>query len=526
VESVADGGGFLPLGEALRLPPAERNLEFTFAVPTFQAPGELRVRYRLEGWDAEWIDAGASRVARYTNLPPRGYTFRVEVANRRGEWVGNEAAAALELVPRFHERGLVRAGVVLLLLLAGALVYRRRIRRMELREARLLRLVDEREEATAALTRSEERLRLALEAGRLGTWEWDLDRDEVTWSEAVNRFFGPGPVSGAEFRDRLEARLPAPDASTATALLDEVRAGDRVEFATDFEVRDNGPSPLQVQLRGRRIDGAPADPPRVLGVAADVTALIRAQQELRAREEELRHALKMEAVGSLAGGVAHDFNNLLAVISMNARLALESIEPDTPAHEEITATVRAADRASELTRQLLAFSRKQILQPRPLHLNESVQTVERMLRRLLRTNVALETDLAPDLAPVLADEGGVEQILVNLLVNAQDAMPQGGRVLIRTRNVAGDPRAPVDDLLAGDHVLLSVEDTGKGMDAETLERIFEPFFTTKDVGEGTGLGLASVYGLVQQTGGRVEVESTPGAGAVFSVRFPVAASSA
>jgi PAS domain S-box-containing protein len=538
LESVTTETGVFPLDTPPEIPLGERSLEFAFAAPTFIAPEQVRVRYRLEGFDEAWRQASALRIARYTNLPPRDYRFVVEVAERDGRWTGNRAATDVRIAPRIHERRAVQVGGLLLILLLAGLGYRLRIRNLQRREVELLRLVHEREKASAALTRSEERLRLAMAAGRLGTWEWDLDADEVSWSDGVRRFFGDGPVPARVFGERLRERLPEPAAAATMGLLDQVRSGEREDFSIDFEVRTNGTDPMQVQLRGRSLGASSLEPRRVIGIASDVTELIRTQRELRQREEELRHAQKMEAVGSLAGGVAHDFNNLLAVIGMNARLALDSLDPGSPAHEEITATVRAADRAAELTQQLLAFSRKRIVQPQHVDLNASVEAVDRMLRRILRPNVDVVTDLMPELPAILADEGGIEQILVNLLVNAQDAMPRGGRITIRTRvapGVApvsgasgrGGPDLPRvlperDPFLERDHVVLTVEDTGKGMDGDTMGRIFEPFFTTKGIGEGTGLGLASVYGVVQQAGGRVEVESTPGHGATFHVRFPMA----
>jgi len=521
LESLAAGGQVFPLHTSPEIPRGERTLEFSFTAPTFVAAEQVRLRYRLEGFDEDWIEAGAVRIARYTNLPPRDYTFRVESADREGTWSGRETSVDLSLAPLFHEQRTVRGAGLLLLLLLGGSGYGFRIRHLKAREEKLLNLVEEREQAYAALRKSDERLRLALEGGRMGTWEWKVGEGTVAWSEGMSFLLGDAPRSMELFRKRLRERTDRRDARAVERLLLKVARGHLDEFSVDFRVQAEGEPGRQVELRGRWVsdDGGPSR--RVVGVAADVTALIETQQKLRAREEELRQIHKMEAVGSLAGGVAHDFNNLLSVIGMNARLALESVPPDAPAHEEILETIRAADRAADLTRQLLAFSRKQILQPRHLDLNASVATVSRMLRRVLRANVEFATDLAPDLDPVLADEGGVEQILVNLLVNAQDAMPQGGTLRVRTRNRSGEP-APASPFLARDHVAIEVIDTGRGMDPATLARVFEPFFTTKGVGEGTGLGLASVYGIMQQTGGEVRVESAPGEGTTFLLLFPAA----
>ncbi|CAN5690481.1 hypothetical protein BH23GEM11_BH23GEM11_05140 [soil metagenome] len=521
LESLVAGGEVFPLHVSPSIPRGARALEFSFAAPTFVAAEQVRLRYRLEGFDNDWIEAGEFRVARYTNLPPRNYTFRVETADRDGAWSGREASVHLSLAPWLHERRSVQGAGLLLLLLVGGSGYGLRIRRLKVREEELLELVEQRERASAALRQSDERLRLALDAGRMGTWEWKVDEGTVAWSEGMTALLGDAPGSVGVFRKRLRERTDRKDARRVQRLLLKVARGKLTEFSVDFRVQAGDEPPRQVDFRGRLVSDGGRPSRRVVGVAADVTALIETQQKLRVREEELCQIHKMEAVGSLAGGVAHDFNNLLSVIGMNARLALEGLPEGAPAHEEITETIRAADRAAELTRQLLAFSRKQILQPRQLELNDSVVSVGRMLRRVLRANVAFETDLADDLAPVLADESGVEQILVNLLVNAQDAMPQGGTLLVRTGNRTGEPDA-TPAFLARDHVALEVIDTGRGMDQATLARVFEPFFTTKGVGEGTGLGLASVYGIMQQTGGEVRVESSPGEGSTFVLLFPAA----
>jgi PAS domain S-box-containing protein len=243
------------------------------------------------------------------------------------------------------------------------------------------------------------------------------------------------------------------------------------------------------------------------GIARDIT-------EHKRLEEQLRQSQKMEAVGRLAGGVAHDFNNLLTVILGYGSLLLEQTAASDPRYEPIRLIRTTAERAAALTRQLLAFSRKQLLMPVVLDLNTVVTDVAPMLRRLIGEDIRLLTDLAPGLGPIKADRNQLEQILVNLAVNARDAMPTGGRLTIATRNEDGDePGGPR-------HVVLTVRDTGHGMDEHTRAHLFEPFFTTKEVGKGTGLGLATVYGIVQQSGGTIAVDSAPGAGAAFRIILP------
>lgn len=250
--------------------------------------------------------------------------------------------------------------------------------------------------------------------------------------------------------------------------------------------------------------------------------LERNQAQREQLEEQLRQAQKMDALGRLAGGVAHDFNNLLTVIKGNSDLALERIKPSDPVRGNCEQIRRVADRAALLTRQLLAFSRRQMLQPKILDLNELIVEMGRLLKRLLREDIEYKVVLGEPLARVQADPGQMEQVLLNLIVNAADAMPNGGTLTIETQNQHADEkyaqsRAP---LAPGDYVMLVVSDSGYGMDAGTKTRIFEPFFTTKEPGKGTGLGLATVYGVVKQSAGYIFVDSAPGEGATFEIYLP------
>ncbi len=242
----------------------------------------------------------------------------------------------------------------------------------------------------------------------------------------------------------------------------------------------------------------------------------------RELEAQLRQTQKMETVGRLAGGIAHDFNNLLTAISGYSQLLLADLAADDPHRADVAQIDRAAGRATELTHQLLAFSRRQVLQPVVVDLNTIVRGIAPMLRRLLGEDVALRTTLASDLGAVRADPGQIEQVIVNLAVNARDAMPSGGTLTLETANIELDDRfvEAHSEVTPGHYVRLVARDTGSGMDAETLARIFEPFFTTKDLGKGTGLGLATVYGIVKQSGGYIYVTSEPDAGAAFSVYLP------
>jgi signal transduction histidine kinase len=247
----------------------------------------------------------------------------------------------------------------------------------------------------------------------------------------------------------------------------------------------------------------------------------RQEAEARRLQAQLVHAHKMESVGRLAGGVAHDFNNLLTMIMGNTSMALTRLEAASPAAARLKDVMRAAESAATLTRQLLAFSRRQPIEPRPLDLNRHVQRIARLLERLLGADVRTVLKLGA-VGPVMADPAHVEQILINLAVNARDAMPGGGTLAIETRPapIAAPPATASPVMKPGDYVALVISDTGIGIAAADIPRIFDPFFTTKPVGQGTGLGLASVYGAVQQSGGSIEVRSTPGQGTVMTVYFP------
>jgi PAS domain S-box-containing protein len=254
----------------------------------------------------------------------------------------------------------------------------------------------------------------------------------------------------------------------------------------------------------------------ILGIVRDITDRVRL-------EDQLRQAQKMEAVGRLAGGVAHDFNNLLTAIGGYSGLLLADLAPTDPRRSDVEEIKKATERAAALTRQLLAFSRRQVLQPRVLDLNAVIAGAEKLLRRLIGEDIRLVTRLDPALGAVRADAGQIEQVVMNLAVNARDAMEGGGTLTIETRNaeVLGSHREPDRDAMPpGRYVQIRVRDTGTGIDAETKRHIFEPFFTTRELGKGTGLGLATVYGIVKQSGGYIWVDSDPGRGALFTVDLP------
>ncbi|HEY1191057.1 MAG TPA: EAL domain-containing protein [Gemmata sp.] len=305
---------------------------------------------------------------------------------------------------------------------------------------------------------------------------------------------------------------------------------DRDEVAAQYARLAAGEKVFEADRRYRRRDGSAAwgrvgavAVPDAADRAACVAAVVLDLTPLRASEERFRQAQKMEAVGRLAGGVAHDFNNLLTVINGYGQMLLDALPNGSPAREMVLEVAAAGEQAAGLTAQLLAFSRKSAAEPRVLDLNALVSQSARLLRRLIGADVTLATALAPEPAPIRADPSQVEQVLLNLAVNARDAMPRGGRLTIGTRHlqVGANDAETFPDLPAGEYVQLDVTDTGCGMTDEVKAHLFEPFFTTKEAGKGTGLGLAVVHGAVRQSGGRVDVYSELGIGTTFKILLPL-----
>jgi two-component system cell cycle sensor histidine kinase/response regulator CckA len=325
----------------------------------------------------------------------------------------------------------------------------------------------------------------------------------------------------------LRTRSPAD--IVGRKLLDLVYEDDTERMQERLATIRSGTDVPRTSLRWKTFDGAV----RVMDLSsqgfqfegrAAVHSVFRDTTDLRLMEEQLRQAQKMEAVGQLAGGVAHDFNNLLTVIKVNVEFLLEELGSENPCRAEVVEVGDAADRAADLTRQLLAFSRKQILQPRVLDCNKVVESVRPMLSRLIREDVVVEMHLANGLGCVMADAGQLEQVLLNLSVNARDAMPNGGRLLIETAEIVLSADWESEDrsvVVPGRYVMVTVSDTGTGIMPADRLRMFEPFFTTKPVGQGTGLGLATVYGIVKQSGGHLHVDSVPNHGTTISVYLPV-----
>ena len=366
----------------------------------------------------------------------------------------------------------------------------------------------ERKRTEEQLFENERRYRLLFQANPEAMWVYDCEtlRFLAVNAAAVARYgYAEQEFLAMTVRDiRPASELPR---------VEETLHGHDGGTFSGYRHRRKDGTPIDVDIEAQPITFAGRSARLVL--ARDVTAR-------RQLEEQLRQAQKMEAVGQLAGGIAHDFNNLLTAILGCTQLLLHATPPEDQRREDVEEIKNAGLRAAELTRQLLAFSRRQVLAPKVLDVNAVVANMDKMLRRLLGEDVALVTHLAADLGPVSADPGQLEQVLLNLAVNARDAMPHGGRLTIDTANVflTEEYAERHHRLPPGPYVLLAVSDTGVGMDEMTQKHLFEPFFTTKEVGKGTGLGLATVYGIVKQSGGYIWVYSEPGHGTTLKVYLP------
>ncbi|HEX3821300.1 MAG TPA: PAS domain S-box protein [Candidatus Sulfotelmatobacter sp.] len=365
-----------------------------------------------------------------------------------------------------------------------------------------------------ALRRSEARYRSLVQSSVYGIYRSSLEGRFLDVNPALITMLGYESVEEVLLLDPEKDVFAQPQ-EHARVIEDFSRSGRLDGIEVKWKRKDG--NVITVRISGRAVSSADEPADVLEAIAEDVT-------ERRALEDQFRQAQKMEAVGRLAGGVAHDFNNLLMVISGYAEVILAKLPLDHPLHEKGRAIQQAADRATTLTRQLLAFSRKQLLELKLVDVNAIVQDMERLVRPLIGENVELVTVLSPKAAHTRADAGQLEQVLMNLVVNAKDAMPGGGKLIIQTRNVVIDERDRPEQqfIRPGSYVTLSVSDTGMGMDKETQSRIFEPFFTTKEKGKGTGLGLSTVYGIVKQSGGYVMVQSEQGRGTVFHIYLPQA----
>jgi signal transduction histidine kinase len=386
---------------------------------------------------------------------------------------------------------------------------------VEKRTADLTRANQALQENLARLAESEQRYARAVRGTSDGLWDWNITSDEYYFSSRWKALLGFQEEELPNHGDTLFTRLHPDDLPLVRDAL-QTHLTYRAPFDVEIRLRTKNDVYLRFRSRGQAEWNQAGEAVRMAGAISDVT-------ERWCMEEQLRQAQKMEAVGQLAGGVAHDFNNILTVVAGYANILKMDLVRESKQLEVVEQIIIAAERAAQLTRGLLAFSRKQAMAPRRANLSEIVQHVEKFLVRVIGEDIQLRTELCPEALPVKVDIGQIEQVLINLAANARDAMDKGGVFTIVTG--FHDPDDPfLRSQLCGPrgrYAVVTVSDTGRGMDAETRKRIFEPFFTTKELGKGTGLGMAIVYGIMQQHNGLISVNGSPGAGATFRIYLPI-----
>jgi len=477
-----------------------------------------------------WADADVETAPTYDQALLRLTTATYDVAFF-DYWLGSRDG--LELLREIRQRGVSTPVIVLTsrgaeevaveAMKAGAADYLSKthlsVEALErtIRYALALRAGEQqRQQAEAALRASEERFRALVENSSDALLLLDAEGRVSYMTASSQRHLGwkPHDVVGRSIFEFLHPE----DRGTITARMAEALQTPTAPVTAEvrFHHADGSDRTMEIVAVNRLTD---ASVRAIVIKASDIT-------DKRRLEEHLRQVQKMEAVGALAGGVAHDFNNLLTAILGYCNLMLDDVPKEDPLRQDLEEIRSAGERAAALTRQLLAFSRRQMLQPQIVDINTLVRQLEKLLHRLLTEDIVLVTALAPDLQTVKVDPASIEQVLVNLAVNSRDAMPEGGQLTIETANVELDEVYAETHVtvIPGRYVMLAVGDTGEGIDAATKARIFEPFFTTKEQGKGSGLGLATVYGIVKQSGGYIWVYSELGHGTVFKVYFPVAES--
>jgi PAS domain S-box-containing protein len=351
-----------------------------------------------------------------------------------------------------------------------------------------------------------EKLETLIDTAPLAIVAVGSERQVTLWNPGAEQLFGWRP------NEVIDKPSPFFACEEATSTFESLFSGESIHGESEWPRKDG--STVEVIVSSAPLQNQEGEVVGGVGLFLDIT-------ERKALEEKLRHSQRLETVGQLAGGVAHDFNNLLTAITGYCTLSLERVSGDRELTHDLREIARASERATELTQQLLAFGRRQVLRPITFDLNHAVTEMHAILCRLLGENIRIVHALEPSDCPVKTDQGQIEQVLMNLAVNARDAMPEGGTLSFVTENVElTAERAEPWDIQAGRYAHLRVSDTGHGMGEEDRKRIFEPFFTTKEVGKGTGLGLSTAYGIVSQSGGHISVESEPGEGTSFDIYLP------
>ena len=536
IERITSNGRDIDPAEA-EVPFGDGVLQIRFASPSFRDETAVRYRYRLVGANRDWSSLTGETQIGYASLAPRSYRFEVIALNDHGVPSAEPAVVTFTVLPAFWQRWWFRGlGLAVLVGMIAAVpvirnrrleTERRRLegvvaehtRELETKNQRLESEIHERRTIEQALRTSEERLRDIVEHSTNLFYAHTPDHQLTYISPQSRRFLDCEPAEAIQRWTEFLSDHPA----NAEGIRICARA---IESGTQQQ-----PYELEIVTRkGRKIWVEVNEAPVVrdgrtvamVGSLTDITESKLAAEAHERLEAQLRQSQKLEAVGRLAGGIAHDFNNLLTSVVGHTELVAHELGNDHELRPELAEIRRAADRAASLVAQLVAFSRQQLIKRRVIEINGVVNESSRMLQRMIGEDVALVLELDPEAGCIRADPSQIDQILINLALNARDAMPHGGRLTIATERVELDVPMQDDhgDTLSGPCVLLRVSDNGHGMDADTRAHAFEPFFTTKEVGKGSGLGLATVYGVIHQNDGQIQVESEAGKGTTFRIFLP------
>lgn len=569
IERVLVDGEEVPLKENIRIPPGQGRLEVEFTALSFQVPEKVRFKFMLEGFDSEWQEGGTRRSAIYHNLPPGDFRFRVAASNNDGVWNSEGADFTFFLAPHFYQTYWFFALCALVLVSSGAGIYGLRVRQMHRRHQELSQLVEERtrklqeeirerraaQRRTAAFSRLGQQLSLTstpVEAGNIivkiadeligwdscGVHAYSAEKDSKTPIIHYDLVDGRRvPVAQDEFDPEVGVMMRRTIDKGAQLVLRKEAAIDpgfipygdtsRASASLMYAPIRNGTKVVGLlAIQSYSFNAYDRRDLETLQALADYCGgafeRLRTEEALHESQNVMLHQERLAAIGQLSSGAAHEFNNILTIIQGHSSLLLSEGGLNEEMVESLREISGSADRAANLTRQLLTFSRKQFMRPQVLDLNLIIGEVASMLSRLLGEHIVFDCKFANHIPPIRADRGMIEQIIMNLAVNARDAMAEkGGKLTVATELVEITPQHPHPEARAGKFVALSVSDTGCGMSSDVMDRIFEPFFTTKGIGEGTGLGLSSVYGIVKQHRGWIEVSSKVGQGARFNVYLPV-----
>ncbi len=500
------------------LPYDRYTLFFDFTLLDFYFPYRNTYAYKLENVQKNWRYLGNKHQLTLVNLPPGKYTLSVKGWDHKGIPCARPASITFTILPPFWQTWLFRIGSAFFLILLIALIFHLRLRSVRKRNRELQEINDNlnneityRKQVEKLLRESESKYRVLVESIKESIFSLNSEGKLIFLNETAAARLGGKPEDyvGKPLWEILPSRPQYP-------LLDEIRQviADQKRLSIDKTVTIAGKKRF-FHLSLQPILSESGVPDQALGIATEITDKI----EL---EEQLRQSQKMEAIGQLAGGVAHDFNNLLAIIRGYTFLLLKDKKLKKSFRDIIHEIDSAGEKAQSLTGQLLAFSRKQLLEPQRIDLNHHIHNMETMLSRLIGENIQLSIEADKKLKPITADPGQIEQIILNMAVNARDAMPGGGKLTIRTRQIhVPDLKQKLPfEVKQNDYSALILKDTGIGMSKEVQQKIFDPFFTTKDKDKGTGLGLSTVFGIIKQSDGYIWVDSQPGKGTTFIMYFP------